>query len=200
MSSTRSAQALVEAAVALIAGSGLDGLTLSQVARRARVSRATAYREFGDKEGLIAAVAQHEVGAMISATVAGVDMRADPATIVRSTVLFALRYLRGHEAFTYIRDHEPHWLLNAALVAGDATSVPVVRDTASQAPAGMNLVQTVAALVAPVISAPDDRLALEPFQAAELVVRNVLSHSLIEQSALSDEQVADAMTRAISTR
>lgn len=185
MSSTRSAQALVGAAVDLIADGGLDGLTLSQVARRAGVSRATAYREFGDKQGLIGAVAQHEVQAMILATVAGVDMTSDPTTIVRSTVLFALRYLRAHEAFTYIRDHEPHWLLNAVLVVGGTR---------------MNLVQTVAAMTAPAMAAApaDSPLVLQPVQAAELVVRTVLSHTLIERSTLSDDQVADAVTRAIT--
>lgn len=184
MSSTRSSEELVGAAVELIAEAGLDGLTLSRVAGRVGVSRATAYREFGDKEGLISAAAQHEVQAMVVATLGGVDMRAEPAAIVRSTVLFALRYLRNHAAFTYIRDHEPHWLLNAVLVVGDTP---------------MNLVQTVAAMVAPVIAAPGDpRLTLEPMQAAELVVRTVLSHTLIERSTLTDEQVADAVARAIS--
>lgn len=184
MSSTRSSQALLRAAVDLIAQSGLDALTLSQVAGRAGVSRATAYREFADKEGLIGAVARSEVQAMLTAMLAEVDMFAEPPTIVRSTVLFALRYLRGHAAFTYIRDHEPHWLLNAALVVGDTP---------------MNLVQTVAAMVAPVMAASGDRrLALQPEQAAELVVRIVLSHTLIEASTLSDDEIADAVTRAIT--
>ncbi len=188
MSSTRSAQALVRAAVESIAEQGLDRLTLTTLARRAGVSRATAYREFGDKDGLIAAVAQHEVRAMTTETLAAVGLSGDPAVVVGSTVLFALRYLRGHPGFRYIRDHEPHWLLNAVLVAGDAGT-----DRA----AGMNLVQTVAAMVAPVMAASGDRLALEPTAAAELVVRQVLSHSLIEHSALTDDQVADAVTRAI---
>lgn len=184
MSTTRSSAALVAAAVEVIADSGLDSLTLKQVAARAGVSRATAYREFGDKEGLVTAVAQREVGAMLAATLAAVDMRADPTTIVRSTVLFALRHLRAHDAFTYVRDHEPHWLLNAVVVVGETR---------------MNLVQTVAAMVAPVMADPaDPRLALAPVQAAELVVRTVLSHALIERSTLSDEEIADAVTRAIT--
>lgn len=184
MSTTRSCAALVDAAVGLIAESGLDSLTLSRVAGRAGVSRATAYREFGDKDGLIAAVAQREIGAMLAATLAAVDMRSDPRTIVRSTVLFALGYLRSHAAFTYVRDHEPHWLLNAVLVVGETR---------------LNLVQTVAAMVAPVMADPaDPQLALAPAQAAELVVRTVLSHTLIERSTLSDEEVAEAVTRAIT--
>lgn len=186
MSSTRSSEALVAAAVTLIAESGLDALTLSQVAGRAGVSRATAYRQFGDKDGLVAAVAGHEISAMLAATLAAVDMRAEPPAIVRSTVFFALGYLRSHTAFTYVRDHEPHWLLNAVLVVGETP---------------MNLVQTVAAMVAPAIADPADRrLALAPVQAAELVVRTVLSHTLIERSTLSDDEVADAVTRAITRR
>lgn len=172
------------AAIGLIAEAGLDALTLSQVAERAGVSRATAYREFGDKDGLVAAVAQHEIAAMLAGTLSTVDLRAEPPAVVRSTVLFALSYLRTHPAFTYIREHEPHWLLNAALVVGETP---------------MNLVQTVAAMVAPVMADPaDPRLALAPVQAAELVVRTVLSHTLIEQSTLSDDEVADAVTRAIT--
>lgn len=181
MSSTRSSEALVAAAVGVIAEGGLDALTLSQVAGRAGVSRATAYREFGDKDGLVAAVAQQEIAAMLAATLAAVDMRGEPTAIVRSTVLFALSYLRSHPAFTYVRNHEPHWLLNAVLVVGETP---------------MNLVQTVAAMVAPVMA--DPALALAPVQAAELVVRTVLSHTLIERSTLSDDEVADAVTRAIT--
>ena len=184
MSSTRSSETLVAAAVALIAEAGLDALTLRGVAERAGVSRATAYREFGDKDGLVAAVAQHEIAAMLTGTLAAVDMSGDPTAIVRSTILFALSYLRSHPAFTYVRHHEPHWLLNAVLVVGETP---------------MNLVQTVAAMVAPVMAAPGDpRLALAPVQAAELVVRTVLSHTLIERSTLRDDEVADAVTRAIT--
>ena len=63
----------------------------------------------------------------------------------------------------------------------------------------LNLVQTVSALVAPVIERPDYPVhLLPPAQAAEIIARTVLSHALIERSALSDEQVADAVARAIS--
>jgi AcrR family transcriptional regulator len=184
MSSTRSEEALSAAAVELIAEGGLDALTLSKVAGRAGVSRATCYREFGNKDGLVAAVVQREISAMLAVAAAAVDMNAEPTEVVRQTVLFALRYLRAHRAFTYVRDHEPHWLLNAVLVVGGTP---------------MNLVQTVATVVAPVMAAPaTQQLALAPVQAAELLVRTVLSHTLIERSTLRDDQVADALTRAIT--
>lgn len=184
MAATRSSTALVQAAVQLIAESGLDSLTLSQVAERADVSRATAYREFGDKDGLLSAVAQVEIAAMVAATLADTDLTDDPTTSAPAIVTAALRYLRNHAAFTYIRDHEPHWLLRAGLSVGDDQ---------------LNLVQTVATIVAPTMIEADG-LALEPVAAAEVVVRTVLSHTLIEGSALSDQQVADAVARAITSR
>lgn len=184
MASTRSSEALVQATLQMIAESGIDSLTLSQVAVRAGVSRATAYREFGDKGGLIAAVAQHEINQMAIDVISRVTTPADPTTLVPSTVLAALRYLRNHAAFTYVRDHEPHWLLQAALLIGGTR---------------MNVVQTVAATVAPAIAATKySRLVLPPLQAAEIIVRTVLSHTLIERSALTDEDVANAVARAVT--
>ncbi|QLL06663.1 TetR/AcrR family transcriptional regulator [Mycobacterium vicinigordonae] len=184
MASTRSWDALVQATLLLIAETGVDSLTLSQVAEQAGVSRATAYREFGDKDGLVSAVAQHEIQQMALDVMTGADSHADPATLVPTTVLAALRYLRNHAAFTYVRDHEPHWLLQAVLRVGEAR---------------MNVVQTVAATIAPAIAATEyPHPVLPPLQTAEIIVRTVLSHTLIERSALTDEEVAASVARAIT--
>ncbi|BBX19235.1 TetR family transcriptional regulator [Mycolicibacterium duvalii] len=182
MPTTRSFDALLRSAVELIAERGVDTLTLSQVAAHARVSRATAYREFGDKDGVIGAVAQHEIGLMLAAVQVDIDVSADPAVVVEAIVGSALRYLRGHAAFTYVRDHEPHWLLQAVLAVGESR---------------MDLVQTVATLVAPAIAVDERRLRLSAAQAAEVMVRTVLSHSLIEVSTLSDAEVGATVARAI---
>lgn len=182
MPATRSFDALLKSALELIAEHGVDTLTLSQVAAHAGVSRATAYREFGDKDGLIGAVASHEIGLMLTAVQADVDMTAGPADLVASVVVSALRYLRGHAAFTYVRDHEPHWLLHAALAIGDSR---------------MDLVQTVASAVTPSAVIDPDRLRVSIVAAAELMVRAVLSHSLIEYSTMSDREVGEAVARAV---
>ncbi|HEY8593712.1 MAG TPA: TetR/AcrR family transcriptional regulator [Devosiaceae bacterium] len=50
-------QALIEAALKLIADHGTEGVTLSEAARMAGVSPAAFYRHFKDRTGLIAAVA-----------------------------------------------------------------------------------------------------------------------------------------------
>ena len=127
-------------------------------------------------------MAQHEIALMLGAVSADIDVAADPAALVASIVVSALRYLRGHRAFSYVREHEPHWLLHAALAVGDSR---------------MDLVQTVASLVTPAVVLDRDRLRLPVVQAAEVMVRTVLSHTLIENSTLSDQEVGDAVARAV---
>ena len=50
-------QALLDAAIQLIAEIGANGFTLREVARRAGVSHNAPYRHFADREELLAAVA-----------------------------------------------------------------------------------------------------------------------------------------------
>ena len=50
--------ALIEAAVHLVAEKGVEGLTLRETARRVGVSQAAPYRHFSDKNALLAAVAE----------------------------------------------------------------------------------------------------------------------------------------------
>ncbi|MFF4023669.1 MULTISPECIES: TetR/AcrR family transcriptional regulator [Nocardia] len=181
---TRSATELMDAALQLVTESGLTDLTLTDVARRAGVSRATTYREFGDKDGLVAALVRREIGAMIAAAYQVVDMTARTPELTRTATLFALSYLRGHAAFGYIRTHEPQWLLNAAVTHVDAER---------------NLVETVATLLTPLLSLQRaDELRVTPEQAAEIIVRTVLSHILVERSTLSDDEIAEIVARAIS--
>ncbi|MFE3542597.1 TetR/AcrR family transcriptional regulator [Nocardia sp. NPDC059177] len=183
-SSTRSIDELLDTAVDLIAESGLDGLTLTMVAERAGISRATAYRELGDKKALISALGRHEIGRMVAAAYGTLDLFEPVADIARSATLFALEYLRTHAAFTYLRNHEPAWLLTIA-----------IRHDQSE----RNLVETVATFAEPLVAARGDTaLALPPRQAAEVIVRTVLSHALLPDSSLSDEQVADTAARAIT--
>jgi len=51
-------RALIDASIGLIGESGPDGLTLREVARRAKVSHTAPYRHFQDKSDLLAAVAE----------------------------------------------------------------------------------------------------------------------------------------------
>ena len=51
---------LLDAAADLLAAHGFHGLRMIEVATRAGVSRQTVYNEFGNKEGLVQAVAAHQ--------------------------------------------------------------------------------------------------------------------------------------------
>jgi hypothetical protein len=61
----------------------------------------------------------------------------------------------------------------------------------------MDLVQTVASVVAPAVAVDTARLRLPILQSAEVMVRAVLSHSLVEYSTLSDQEVGDAVAHAV---
>ncbi|WP_067447417.1 TetR/AcrR family transcriptional regulator [Nocardia alba] len=182
---TQSSSLLVDTALAMMAETGLDNLTLTELARRAGVSRATAYREFGDKDGLIAAVSKIEVARMVSAAYLEIDMFAPVGQLAKDAVVFAIPYLRRHPVISRLRDQEPGWLIDVA-----------IEHEGSE----LNLVETVGTFIAPLLAARDDSatLAVSPVQAAEIAVRTVLSHVLIKRSSLTDEQVGDAVARAIS--
>ncbi|MEU4319638.1 TetR/AcrR family transcriptional regulator [Nocardia fluminea] len=182
---TQSSSLLVDTALAMMAEIGLNDLTLTAVARQAGVSRATAYREFGDKNGLIGAVSRIEVARMMSAAYLEVDMFASVQQLAKDAVVFAVRYLRRHPVIARLRDREPAWLLNVA-IEHEGTD--------------LNLVETVGTFIAPLLAARDDNTSLmvTPTQAAEIAVRTVLSHVLIERSSLTDEQVGETVARAVS--
>lgn len=181
---TRHTDSLIQTALEMMGEIGLEDLTLSAVAQRAGVSRATTYREFGDKDGMIGAVVRSEVARMIALGYREVDLFAPLPVVTRAAVRFALTHLRGHPVVRRVRDHEPRWLLDVAVAHEGAAST---------------LVETVGSFVAPIVAArPDaDDLAVPAGHAAEIVVRLVLSHILIPQSALSDDEVADTAARAI---
>ncbi|UGT63185.1 TetR/AcrR family transcriptional regulator [Nocardia asteroides] len=181
---TRNAELLERTALEMMGEIGLDALTLAAVAQRAGVSRATAYREFGDKNGMIGAVARAEVAAMIALGYREVDLFAPLPDVVHAAVRFALTHLRGHPVIRRVRDHEPRWLLDAAIAHGDSAGT---------------LVETVSAFVTPIVGARPDaaELAVPPEQAAEIIVRIVLSHVLIPRSGLADGDIAATAVRAV---
>ncbi len=53
---------IIEAAIAIIAGSGLRDLKTKELARRVGISEATLFRHFGSMEEIVAAAVEHEAG------------------------------------------------------------------------------------------------------------------------------------------
>jgi len=88
-------QALLDAAVELIAETGPRGFTLREAARRAGVSHNAPYRHFRDKDDLLAAVATEGFGRLMQA-MAKAAPRAQPVDRLRRAGLayvdFALRW------------------------------------------------------------------------------------------------------------
>lgn len=88
-------RALVDAAVAIIAESGVEGLTLKDAASRVGVSHAAVYRHFADKHALLVGVAERGFERFGAAFAAALDAAPSPRTrtaflhVGRSVVRFA---------------------------------------------------------------------------------------------------------------
>ncbi|MBU8894496.1 TetR/AcrR family transcriptional regulator [Corallococcus sp. H22C18031201] len=107
-------QALVDAAVALIAEEGFAALTLREVARRAGVTHAAPYRHFADKEALLEAVAAEGYRAMAREMRQRMERVTGPLeqliTAGEAYVLFAVRHpphFRVMFGPHFTRPHEP---------------------------------------------------------------------------------------------
>lgn len=101
----------VAALLACIARHGLAKTTLDDVAREAGCARATLYRYFGDKRGLVEATLRSEAD-----RIAGAARRAAAATgslsgAVAAVVSSGSRESRDHEAFQFLVAHEPEAVL-----------------------------------------------------------------------------------------
>ena len=78
---------ILDAALELVAASGLRNLTMDEAASRAGVGRMTVYRRFGDREGLIDALAARESRRCL----AELDRAVDPALPVAEGIARGLR-------------------------------------------------------------------------------------------------------------
>ncbi|HEX7308657.1 TetR/AcrR family transcriptional regulator [Lentzea sp.] len=79
---------LVEAAADLLAARGFGGLRMIEVASRAGVSRQTVYNEFGNKEGLVQAVAARKTEEYLSGVATRLKDDPDPWEAMRSAFRF----------------------------------------------------------------------------------------------------------------
>ena len=75
---------LLDAAADLLAAHGFHGLRMIEVATRAGVSRQTVYNEFGNKEGLVQAVAAHQTEEYLTEIVTRLKENPDPWDAMRS--------------------------------------------------------------------------------------------------------------------
>ncbi|MEO6606755.1 MAG: helix-turn-helix domain-containing protein, partial [Aeromicrobium sp.] len=129
---------ILDGALAQGAAHGLDGFSLEAVARRAGVNRVTIYRRFGDREGLLAALAAREGWRMTEAVLTATSNLEDPTERLVEIFIVALNYVHEHPVLQRAATIEPEGLI-AAGMAHDAALLRVgaalLADAISQAQA-----------------------------------------------------------------
>lgn len=174
---------MVDVGVALVSRFGAKALSLTSVARQAGVARATAYRMFGGRDALVAAIVEREVEVLRVKLREWSETAPDAAGKIRAQVLNVLPYIREHGALQYVLRHEPEEIVRA-LVATDAS--------------GGALIEQIVDRSLPDIDADvAEQLYPDARRAAEFLVRTVYSLMLIPDTRMSDEDIADLIVRAV---
>lgn len=174
---------MVDVGVVLVSRFGAKALSLTSVAKQAGVARATAYRMFGGREALIAAIVEREVAQLRTRLTTWAVAHPDAESRVAAQVLESLRYIREHEALQYVLRNEPGEVVSALVSTTDGGPALVTRIVAAALP-------DVDAEVA-------GRLRPNPEAAAEFMVRIVYSMMLVPDSAMTDEEIAALVVAAV---
>ncbi|GLZ34321.1 TetR family transcriptional regulator [Lentzea sp. NBRC 105346] len=163
---------LLDEAAELLAAHGFQGLRMIEVATRAGVSRQTVYNEFGNKEGLVQAVAAHRTADYVRGFQDRLEQGGEPFEALRS----ALR-------FTFEQTAQDR-LVSAILTGADAEDLLPLMTTRGMPVLGP-AVEVVAQHLARHFPGTDVRLC------AETTVRLALSHLLLPMGDL--DQAMDAI-------
>ncbi len=106
---------LTDIALECIAAYGVRKTTVCDVADRAGISRSTVYRAFGDKDGLMQAVAAAEMRRFLDELDTAVSWDAPLPDALQQAVGFTTRYLQNHAAFQRVLREEPEQLVDVVL-------------------------------------------------------------------------------------
>lgn len=99
---------VVDAALGCLARQGTAKTTVDDIAREARLSRATLYRAFpGGKEAILAAVVETEVARLFSALAVVMGAAGDLEDVLVAGMTEAARRISEHRALAYLCEHEP---------------------------------------------------------------------------------------------
>jgi AcrR family transcriptional regulator len=103
---------VVDAALRCVARCGLAKTTVDDVAREARISRATLYRLFpGGKEAVVRAVVETGVARLYADLGSAMGDATDLEELLVAGIVAAARHLASHEALSYLLRHEPGTIL-----------------------------------------------------------------------------------------
>src|SRR5688572_21359073 len=101
----------LDAARACILDIGWRRTTLTEIARRAGVSRMTIYRAWSDMQQLLGDLMTREWGAVVAAAVAAGESGRDPVSRLVDGIVGTVRALRDNELFLRIVELDPELLL-----------------------------------------------------------------------------------------
>jgi AcrR family transcriptional regulator len=96
---------LLSATVAVVAEHGFGGITVADIVRRAKVSRAAFYAHFSDKEDCFLAAAEHGGNLLVHAVVSATHRMprdARPELVLRAGCRAYLRFLADEPAFAKV--------------------------------------------------------------------------------------------------
>jgi AcrR family transcriptional regulator len=120
-------QRILDAALELVAASGLRHLTMDDVAARAGVGRMTVYRRFGSRQQLTDALAVRECRRCLSEIAAALDLSRPIEERAADLFLATLRVIREHPLLERLARVEPDALLHELNRDGSAV-FRLVRD------------------------------------------------------------------------
>ena len=132
-------EAMIQAALDMIAASGPNGFTLAEVARAAGVSGAAPYRHFRDRNALVAEIAKQGFEKFAEELyIAWDEGRPDPVAAIEACARAYLAFARREPAF-YAAMFEPGFPLDddPALLAASERAFGVLRLAADAATRGM---------------------------------------------------------------
>jgi len=176
---------LVEAAIGCLIDYGVAKTSLTDVARRGGVSRTTAYRIFGSKQGMLAAVARDQVASYLAALDRSLADSDSPADAMRAGVTFSLSYLNEHALLQRLFRNEPEELIDLIVERAGSPEVITLLTEAT----GEILTKWV----------EPDQLRVTVEEAAEWVVRAVYSFLLIPTTRISEpDRIAALLLSGIS--
>jgi AcrR family transcriptional regulator len=110
--------------------------TLTEIARRAGVSRMTIYRAWSDMQQLLGDLMTREWGAVVAAAVAAGESGADPVSRLVDGIVGTVRALRDNELFLRIVELDPELLLPYLLSRRGRSQDAILAITEEQIRAG----------------------------------------------------------------
>lgn len=113
---------ILDAALDLAAASGVDNLTMDDVARRAGVGRMTIYRRFGDKRRLVEALGVRETRRSLAGIAAALDPDAPIEERIADGFVAALGVATKHPLLVRVSRFEPEVLLDAMRSSTEPTN------------------------------------------------------------------------------